>query len=321
MVGGISSRAITITIVLLAGLTVSALTESSTAVDEADRSLRVATLNVHYLVDAVALGRDPGELDPVMQWERRDEAVVAVLLQIKADIVAFQEMETFAGGHLNRNNVQLQTVKNTFPEYSFGGTGDPAHFPATQPIMYRRDRFSAQGQGYFFFSPTPDTLYSDPWYGRYPSFASWVRLVETVTGRAFLVVNVHIDRERYRNQIRSSHLIVERIDAVREKNDTVVILGDFNAFRVSRVVRIINRGLGLQSAPPTGTTFHFYRGLHLFPAIDHVLYQPATAPRHANSNRTVSEGGIRAIHSATVRARPDGIWPSDHYPVVVDLQY
>ncbi|MDA3948644.1 MAG: endonuclease/exonuclease/phosphatase family protein [Spirochaeta sp.] len=286
-----------------------------------ERTLRVVTFNVHYLVDAKALNRDPEELDPVMRWNRREAAVVSVLDQTDADIIAFQEMETFAGGHLNRENVQMETLKHAFPNYAFGATGDPGRFPATQPIMYRRDRFTAAGQGFFFFSPTPDAIYSGPWYGRYPSFATWLRLHESATGRDFLVVNVHIDRERYRNQIRSARLTAERTAAVRRGGDTVVVLGDFNAFRFSRVVRIITGELGLQAAPTTGATFHFYRGLDLFPAIDHVLYYSAATERRAGSDRAVPDGGIRVIRSEAVRERPGGVWPSDHYPIVVDFQY
>jgi len=99
-------------------------------------TLRVATFNVHYL----DVRDDPGdgERPAVTRWEPRDRAVVSVLRYADADILAFQEMETFAGGHANSLNLQQETLQDAFPRYSFTATGDPEVFPSTQPVMYRR---------------------------------------------------------------------------------------------------------------------------------------------------------------------------------------
>jgi len=277
---------------------------------------RVATFNAHYLL----VGSD----DQLTGWAEREYAVLAVLREIDADIVAFQEMETFAGGHANRENRQADSVRAAFPTHRFTATGDPAVFPNTQPILYRADRWAPGEQGFFFFSPTPDVPYSSSWYGRYPSFASWARLIPPGEHREeasaspppLLVVNVHIDRTRYRNQLLSARLLAERIAEIRRPGDEVILLGDFNAFQRSRVLRIATGASWTAKAPdtiagyaplrpvsPRAATFHFYLGLHLFPAIDHIL---------------VSEGLV-SRGARVVRRRPGGVWPSDHYPVVVEL--
>ncbi len=271
--------------------------------------LRVATLNIHYLdMREASVGNDRPD---VTRWELRDRAVVAVLREADADIAAFQEMETFAGGHANRKNVQQATLEEAFLEYAFSATGDPEVFPNTQPVMFRRHRFVPEGQGFFFYSPQPDEIYSSPWYGRYPAFATWVRLRDRRDGRFYLVVNVHIDRERYRNKILSAELTADRIADIRRPDDTVIVLGDFNSFRWSRVVRIVADGAGLEVAPGDGGTFHFYRGLHFFPAIDHVLFQ--------GNSQQADPAGLTHQETRAIRSRPDGVWPSDHYPVVVDF--
>jgi hypothetical protein len=87
------------------------------------------------------------------------EAVAAM----EADIIGFQEMETFAGGHYNRENVQQTFLEERFPEFRFSATGNPERFPNTQPIAYRADRLVPLDQGFFFFSETPELIYSDPW--------------------------------------------------------------------------------------------------------------------------------------------------------------
>ncbi len=274
-------------------------------------TLRIATLNVHYLDMRDMRDGSAGAGDPdVTSWMGRDRAVVAVLREADADIVAFQEMETFAGGHSNEENLQQATLSEAFPEYAFTATGDPQQFPNTQPVMFRERRFAAGEQGFYFYSPTPDEIYSSPWYGRYPAFATWVRLEDRNNGRRYLVMNVHIDRERHRNKILSARLTATRIAEIRRPEETVIVAGDFNSLRWSRVVRIIAGGAELEIAPGDGATFHFYRGLNLLPAIDHVLYQ------RRGEGGTV---GLIRLRMRVMRSRPGGVWPSDHYPVVVQF--
>lgn len=280
---------------------------------KSEETIRAATFNLHYL--------DEESNDPLMRWAPREAAVLETLREIDADIVAFQEMETFHGRRYNRENRQAQSVAAAFPGFRFAATSSPEAFPNTQPVLYRADRFVPLQQGFFFFSPTPDVPYSEPWFGRFPSFASWVRLAAVdpdgeIDGEkaVILVVNVHVDRTSHRNQIRSARLTAERLGEIRRPGDEVILLGDFNAFRNSRVVRIASRGdaATAEGAPngralvpvsPHRATYHFYRGFNLFPAIDHVLVS----------------GGLASTGARVVRRRPAGVWPSDHYPVVVEL--
>jgi endonuclease/exonuclease/phosphatase family metal-dependent hydrolase len=319
-----------LTALLIGSLLVGCVPPSlSGEVPRRSEGLRVATFNVHYLDERGGGSREGGSMEggpleqvpAVARWEPRDQAVVAVLRAIDADLLAFQEMETFIGGHGNPRNRQQETIAAAFPRYAFTATGDPAKFPNTQPIAYRRERFEAVEQGFFFYSPTPDEIYSRPWFGRYPSFATWARFRDRQDGRFYLVFNVHIDRERYRNQIRSARLTAESVAAIRTGRDTVLVLGDYNAFRWSRIVRIVAEGADLEIAPGDGATFHFSRGLHLYPAIDHVLFERMDPRDSAATERARGPVlGLSHFRTTVYRARPDGISPSDHYPVVVDLR-
>ena len=289
-------------ILMLAVLASCAPAEEVSAPPAGDRHLRVATFNVHYLWR----GADTA----VARWEPRGAAVVTLLSEIDADLVAFQEMETFSGSSYNRENRQMDTLSAAFPDFGFAATGDPREYPNTQPIMFRRSKLTPLEQGFFFFSPQPQELYSAPWFGRFPSFGTWARFRRHAeSGDAgnstILVFNVHIDRERYRNQLRSARLVAEQVNALRRPEEPVLVFGDFNALRFMAPVRIVTREAGLQAAKGIGATFHFYRGLHLFPAIDHILYGERWELKDARA----------------VRMRPGGVWPSDHYPVMADLYF
>src|SRR5690554_4486536 len=83
---------------------------------------RIATFNVHYI--------SPQQTK--MVWAERRSAVVEALRDMSADIVAFQEMETFVGGSGNPENQQLDWVLQHLPEYRAAAVGDPRDYPSTQ---------------------------------------------------------------------------------------------------------------------------------------------------------------------------------------------
>jgi endonuclease/exonuclease/phosphatase family metal-dependent hydrolase len=269
-----------------------ALTESEPMGGSRSYELVVGSFNIHYTTP----------WQEKMIWEQRREAVVEVLLRGDADIIGFQEMETFVGGHWNTENLQLDWVLAHLPQFGVTAFGDPRLYPSTQPILYRKSRFQALDQGFFFFSPDPDRLYARPWKGRFPAFSSWARLRDTESGETFYVYNVHFDYSSRRNRLNSARLVADRVTARNHPADGVIVLGDFNAPRAFRPVRIV-ADAALSVAETRGSTFHFNRGIRIQPAIDHILY-----------SESFSHGDTRVI-----RDRIDGQWPSDHFPLFVTL--
>ncbi len=82
----------------------------------------------------------------------------------------------------------------------------------------------------------------------------------------------------------------------------MIVVGDFNAPRFFRPVRIVAEA-GLTVTETRGSTFHFNRGINIQPAIDHVLYSKEFEYRSTK----------------VIRNRVEDKWPSDHYPLFVTL--
>ena len=255
--------------------------------------LTIVTLNLHYL----SL-RNPELLD----WDLRKESVVELLASAKADIIALQETETFAGGSYSDRNLQLEYLLAAFPEYKAVAVGDPARYPSTQPVLLKRSRFELLDQGFFFYSSTPDEIYSRSWDGRFPAFTSWVRLLDRENGVSLYLYNLHLDAGSASNRDKATDLNLARINAREETADPVIVAGDFNAFSFFPSLRKFRRA-GFNLAPPAGPTYHFNRGLNLLPAIDHLLFK----------------GDLRHRETRVLREKPGGFWPSDHYPLLVVL--
>jgi endonuclease/exonuclease/phosphatase family metal-dependent hydrolase len=263
------------------------------ALAHSHHAIHVASFNIHYIV--------PSDKDE--DWGERKKAVTSVLNDIDADIVAFQEMETFEGGKYSNRNLQLDWINASITGYENAAVGDPKAFPSTQPILYKPSKFTLVDQGFFFFSDTPKKIYSTQWDGRYPYFCSWVRFRSIFFGKDFYLFNVHNDYKSRSNRLKTSELIADRINKIVPDNMPVIVLGDFNAAKRSEEINLLE-AIGLSVVEPGGATFRLW-GFHLPLAIDHILVSKELEP----------QSKIKVW-----RNRYNGVYPSDHDPISVRLK-
>lgn len=263
-----------------------------------EAALRMASYNVHYIV----LGAAEGAWS-VADWDRRKEPLDRAFKELDADLVAFQEMESFQRGSDGSVNLARDWLLARNPGFAATHHGDWRQDPQTQPIFYRTDRLEALEEGWFFFSDTPDVIYSRTFNGSWPAFASWARFRDLSTGSELRVVNVHFEFKSGSNRRLSAALVAERFSGPLAAGERVVLVGDVNARLGSATHEILEAG-GWTFLPTAGATYHFNRGLNLFGAIDHIaLAGPMTA----------------AAPPVVLRRKFSGEWPTDHYPVVADV--
>jgi endonuclease/exonuclease/phosphatase family metal-dependent hydrolase len=272
---------------------------AGTVPQRVEGALRVVTLNTHYIL------LDGEDTDPwsVAGWHRRRDAMAQVLASLDADLIAFQEMESFRRGDDGSVNLARDYILAALTDFALAASGDWRRFPSTQPILYRRDRLDLLDQGWFFFSDTPHVIYSRTFDGSYPAFASWAWFRDRQTGEGLRVVNVHFDFRSGDNRLQSARLVAARIAPWLDAGQHVLLAGDLNAFAGRPTTRVLTNA-GLILTPARGSTFHFNRGLNLFGAIDHVLHDCASRL----TDRPVA-----------VRRRLGEQWPSDHYPVLAQI--
>jgi len=260
--------------------------------------LRVATYNVHY----ISLRREGGPWS-AQGWEDRKAPLNDAFQFIDADVIGFQEMESFAGRSGSSQNLALEWLLQNNSEYRAAAAGDPSSFPSTQPIFYKTDRLTLLDQGWFFFSQTPEKIYSRTFNGSFPAFASWADFEDRKTGAKMRVLNMHTDYASRENRTKSAELVAQRVGQWRDAGANVIVLGDMNA-RINDTTVEILKATGLKFAPVKGATYHFNHGINLFGAIDHIGLL----------------GDLRfASDPSVIRQRFLDKWPTDHYPVVVDI--
>lgn len=271
----------------------------TTLTEKPAQSLRLASYNVHYIIAF----RETGKWS-VGDWNRRKGPMQSAIRAIDADLMAFQEMESFRRGNSSAENLTLTWLLDQNPDYAAAAVGNPTEFPSTQPILYRKARLEMRDQGWFFFSDTPDVIYSRTFNGSFPAFTSWATFADKTTGEVFTVFNLHTDFRSRDNRQRSAALVAARIKPRINAGETVLIAGDFNARKGAATLNIIEEA-GITFWPVQGSTYHMNAGINLFGAIDHLGGTANTSP---------------VSRPIAVRQKFDGEWPTDHYPIVGDIQ-
>jgi endonuclease/exonuclease/phosphatase family metal-dependent hydrolase len=276
---------------------------------DAALELTVASFNIRY--------ENPAERD-WRAWSNRLDRVVRSIRAIDPDVLGIQEAL----------HGQAADLRASLPDYDFQGVGrdDGRRAGEYSAILYRRDRFEWSDGGTFWLSDTPERPGSMSWGNGIPRLATWVRLIDRASGRAFHLYNTHWDHRSQRSREFAAPLIAQRIDARANPAEPLVLLGDFNAtegnpavdYFTGKSVTLAGRRLpawpnalvdSYQTLHPdvkNRRTLHFWEGHRAgWAKVDHIL----------------ASRGVE-VAAADIRVEPTREQqPSDHFPVWAKLRW
>ena len=186
--------------------------------------VKVMSFNIRY---------ENAQDEGVRAWASRVVGVVGAVRGEGVDVLGMQE-----GLH-----GQVADLRASLSEYDFAGVGrdDGRRGGEYAGIFFRRDRFEKdEGRsGMIWLSETPEVAGSKSWGNEITRMASWVRLVDRVSGRVLWVVNLHLDHRSQESKERGVRLMVERLVGLNGEGDAVVWMGDFNATEGNEVIRFL----------------------------------------------------------------------------------
>lgn len=231
-------------------------------------------------------------------WQHRKQLVVETLRGHNPDLFGLQESL----------GSQTQFVADAFPDFEFYGPSrrGPSVDGEAAPVFWRRDRFQAQATGTFWLSTAPDEIASVGWDAALPRICSWARLLDRKTGFQFVLANTHFDHVGQVARDRSTLLIASRFPS-----DRVLLMGDFNSAEASQAMQ------GLRDAGYQDT----FRAIHPN-AQDVGTYTGfKDTPRPDKIDHIYLRGSATTISAGIDRSRPNGRWPSDHFPVLATFYW
>ena len=262
------------------------------------QSITVMSWNIRY--------NNPG--DGVNAWPHRKDWVAEIISGNKVDIAGFQEV--LAG--------QFEDLKQRLPDMEAYGVGrdDGKVAGEFSPVFFRRDRFELIEKSTFWLSPTPDETGSKGWDAALPRIASWLKLKDRQSGSVFYVVNTHFDHKGSQARTESAALIVRRLQD-QFSGHPVVLTGDFNTTPgtppYQTLIDADSAGLGM-----------------LNDTFQHSIFEPEGPNSTWNGFQAIVPGqridfiftsdSVKVQNLRILTDQRDGRFPSDHLPVVSELE-
>ncbi len=254
------------------------------------QSLRVMSFNV----------RVPVAADGPNRWEARRDLMVRTIREQHPDVLGTQELHQEQGDY----------IVSKLPEYTwFGIDRRGGHADEHMGVFYRKDELRLKDSGNFWLSDTPDKPGSITWGHPYPRMVTWALFEVKATGRTFYYYNTHLPyrEEDEPARVKGATEILARIAALPH-DVPFVLTGDLNTDASSPTYALLTRTLiDTRASAPTvegpEKTFHNFTG-QADQRIDFILARD-----------------FRATRFATITTQQDGRYPSDHFPVVADLQW
>jgi len=261
-------------------------------------ALRVMTFNIRY--------NEPK--DGVNAWANRKTKVADVIRFHKADLIGVQEAQYN----------QLQDLEKLLPDFAWRGVGrDGENKGEFSAILYRRARFKLLENQTFWLSETPEKVGSKGWDANLPRIVTRAKFQDRQTKKTFFHFNTHFDHIGKQARTESAKLLLAQTQKITGKFPFVVT-GDFNAKEDTDVYRILtgkteSANFKLIDARYVSQNGHF-GGNSTFSAFKELI------PENRIDYVLVGEG-TRVLEHGVLSDRWDGLWASDHLPVLAEIVF
>lgn len=235
-----------------------------------------------------------GEKSP----ENRTDEVVATIRNADPDSFGVEEAD----------EAWLERLSSALPEYSYVGHGrDKDLGGEASAVFYKNEKYELVSEETFWLSKTPDKPSKgwDAWINRICTVAV---LKDKETGFTYAHFNAHFDNSGSISRVEAIRIVSEKAS---EYDMPIVFSGDLNAKEGNLMYkRALEAGFRdtkyLAEASDSGATYHGYMNLHKTNSkpIDYIFV-----------NSYCESVSVYDV----VTEKINGIYPSDHFPVVATL--
>lgn len=233
-------------------------------------------------------------------WEKRKYFVAHLIKTHNPDVIGLQEAEIS----------QVEDLVEMLDDYSWMGVGrdDGKDKGETTAILFRKARFSLQGQQTLWLSQTPLQA-SRGWDAAFRRTLSIAKLLDAQSKQTLYIFNTHLDNEGEIARQEGAKLLLAEIAKI-EATSPLIVTGDFNFTATAKGYEIITQVLvdaeKTTTTPATGggKTFNgFGESKEPDNKIDFVFVKKSTKVQSHQVDTTTY----------------NNLFPSDHYPVIVTI--
>ncbi len=185
-------------------------------------------------------------------------------------------------------------------------------------IIFASPRFSLITGAAYWLSETPYVPGSKSWdNSKHPRVVNWMRLQDMASGVQFRILNTHFDQKGQVAREHSADMVVN--DARAFPSDfPQIFTGDLNADEPNKALDILRAGgwldtwATLYGPGQPGFTAHDFLGSN--------FVAKGKLGHTGKIDWIFCRGNVTPIWSKIIRDQQNGIYPSDHYFVVAELQ-
>ncbi|MFL9834588.1 endonuclease/exonuclease/phosphatase family protein [Chryseobacterium terrae] len=257
------------------------------------QNLKVMSFNIRLNVDS----------DKENSWTNRKQDAVDLLSYYHPDYFGVQEALP----------EQMKDIKNGLKSYDYVGVGrdDGKEKGEFSAIFYDTEKLQVVKSGTFWLSETPEKP-SKGWDAAYNRVCTYAVFKDKKSKKEFLAMNLHFDHIGNVARVKSADLILKKIKEINPKNLPLTLSGDFNLTDDTEPIKIISQNLkdsfyNSETKPygPKGTFTGFNVTEVPKERIDYIFVKGFKAKSHRHINDR----------------RENLLYPSDHFPVLTELQF
>ncbi|WP_419868884.1 endonuclease/exonuclease/phosphatase family protein [Chryseobacterium sp. CT-SW4] len=257
------------------------------------QDLKVMSFNIRLQVES----------DKENAWTERKQDAVDLLNYYHPDYFGVQEALP----------QQMKDIKNGLKNYNYVGVGrdDGKEKGEFSAIFYNTERLDVVKSGTFWLSETPD-IPSKGWDAAYNRVCTYAIFKDKKSKKEFLAMNLHFDHIGNVAREKSAGLILKKIKELNPKDLPVTLSGDFNLTDDTEPIKILSEGLQ--------DSFYHSETKHYGPVGTFTNFNVNEVPKERIDYIFVKDLKIKSHRHINDR-RENLLYPSDHFPVIVDVQF
>ncbi len=245
-------------------------------------------------------------------WSSRKNVCLEIIEKQKPDIIALQEVLKVQADDLRHHFPAFQLLGFDGPEMDVRAVG--YHGIAKNPIMFSKERYELVSAGCYWLSKTPLIAGSMSWGTARARHANWVRLEDKQTKQHFRVINLHLDHVSQAARESQTRVVLGESRQYPAEFPQLLV-GDFNASMENRVYQLVEEFgwndtyTAIHDSEEPGGTVHLFQGENYINKgkgrkIDYIFVN----------------GGASPVRAEIIRDHVNGVYPSDHYFVLTEMQ-
>lgn len=268
-------------------------------------ALSLATVSLEAQISVMTFNiRLDAASDGTNAWANRKQEVCKMLRYYCPDLLGMQEVCPN----------QMDDLKASLSEYEALGVGrdDGKHKGEHSPIFFNKTRFCLVAHGDFSLSETPEVFGRKGWDASYNRVCTWAVLRDRKQGREIAFFNTHLDNNGSVARREGIKLVLERIQKYAP-NMPAIITADYNCSDGEAPFAVLreNGMTSVRDISPIvyGTTYSWHD------------YGRAPADERVLLDHVFVNHYIKATRYRVIQDKPEKVWLSDHYPIIVNIDY